>query len=63
MDQRGLARVLRKSPSWIDKQIQDWNDAHPDPDDLWPGLIYIGRSRRFDPLAVLDGQRRQRAAA
>jgi hypothetical protein len=60
MDQRELARFLRKSLSWIDKQIQDWARDH---EDDWPGLIYVGRSRRFDPHAVLAGLRRQRTAA
>src|ERR1051325_6014349 len=59
MDQAELARFLRKSRSWIDKQIQDWAREH---DDDWPGLIYVGGSRRFDPNAVLDAMRRQRAA-
>jgi hypothetical protein len=58
MDQGELARFLRKSRSWIDKQIQEWAQEH---DDDWPGLIYVGRSRRFDPHAVLDAMR-QRAA-
>ncbi|WP_174569444.1 hypothetical protein [Streptomyces qaidamensis] len=60
MDQKELARFLRKSPSWIDKQIQDWARDH---EDDWPGLIYVGRSRRFDPHAVLAGLQRQRTAA
>ncbi|MDT0567864.1 hypothetical protein RM704_10350 [Streptomyces sp. DSM 3412] len=59
MDQRSLAEFLRKSPSWIDKQIQDAAERG----ELWPGLIYVGRSRRFDPHAVLDAMRRQRTAA
>jgi hypothetical protein len=61
MDQRELAIFLRKSMSWIDQQIQQWALEH-NPDDLWPGLHYVGRSRRFDPLAVLEGQRQQRVA-
>jgi hypothetical protein len=60
MDQKELARFLRKSLSWIDKQIQDWARDH---EDDWPGLIYVGRSRRFDPHAVLAGLQRQRTAA
>ncbi|WP_445524746.1 hypothetical protein [Streptomyces cyslabdanicus] len=58
MDQRELARFLRKSMSWIDSQITDARKHGQ----IWPGLIYVGGSRRFDPHAVLDGQRRQRAA-
>ncbi|WEH40751.1 hypothetical protein [Streptomyces sp. AM 2-1-1] len=55
MDQRELAEFLRKSPSWIDAQIkQARQDGH-----LWPGLIYVGRSRRFDPRAVLAAMREQ----
>jgi hypothetical protein len=60
MDQTELARFLRKSRSWIDKQIQEWAQEH---DDNWPGLIYVGRSRRFDPHAVLAGMQQQRPAA
>ena len=60
MDQKELARFLRKSLSWIDKQIQDWARDH---EDDWPGLIYVGRSRRFDPHVVLAGLQRQRTAA
>ena len=59
MDQAGLARFLRKSSSWIDKQVQEAAERG----ELWPGLIYVGRSRRFDPHAVLDGMRKQRASA
>ncbi|MGI5196531.1 hypothetical protein ACQEVY_23265 [Streptomyces sp. CA-288835] len=59
MDQPTLAQFLRKSMSWIDKQIQDAKERG----ELWPGLIYVGSSRRFDPHAVLDGMRRQRTAA
>lgn len=59
MDQRALAEFLRKSSSWIDKQIQDAAERG----ELWPGLIYVGRSRRFDPHAVLDAMRKQRTAA
>ncbi|MFG2963530.1 hypothetical protein ACGFZS_09600 [Streptomyces sp. NPDC048288] len=51
MDQRELARFLRKSPSWIDKQIT----AAKERDELWPGLIYVGHSRRFNPHEVLAG--------
>lgn len=58
MDQRELASFLRKSASWIDKQIQEATARG----EVWPGLIYVGRSRRFDPRAVLDGMRRQHAA-
>ncbi|MBL1108033.1 hypothetical protein JK361_26170 [Streptomyces sp. 5-8] len=58
MDQRELAEFLRKSMSWIDKQIQDAARQG----EMWPGLIYVGTSRRFDPHAVLDSMRRQRAA-
>ncbi|MGW7085059.1 hypothetical protein ACWGH2_16425 [Streptomyces sp. NPDC054871] len=58
MDQRELARFLRKSMSWIDKQIQTAQEQGQD----WPGLIYAGRSRRFDPHAVLDAMRRKPAA-
>ena len=57
MDQKELARFLRKSLSWIDKQIQDAKERG----EIWPGLIYVGSSRRFDPHAVLDAMR-QRAA-
>lgn len=59
MDQRTLARFLRKSSSWIDKQVQEAAERG----ELWPGLIYVGRSRRFDPHAVLDGMRKQRTPA
>ncbi|MFB6943226.1 hypothetical protein ACFWGL_16970 [Streptomyces sp. NPDC060286] len=59
MDQRELAEFLRKSMSWIDKQIQEAQLAG----ERWPGLIYVGRSRRFDPRAVLDGMQQPRAAA
>ncbi|MEV4335713.1 hypothetical protein [Streptomyces sp. NPDC049590] len=58
MDQRELAHFLRKSPSWIDKQIQLAKERG----ELWPGLIYVGNSRRFDPHVVLDSMRQQRAA-
>ncbi|MEU0332173.1 hypothetical protein [Streptomyces sp. NPDC006193] len=58
MDQRELSKFLRKSMSWIDKQIKDAADQGS----TWPGLIYVGSSRRFDPHAVLDSMRRQRAA-
>lgn len=57
MDQRELSQFLRKSRSWIDKQIQDAKERG----EIWPGLIYVGSSRRFDPHAVLDAMR-QRAA-
>ncbi|MGW4728910.1 hypothetical protein ACWEQC_06965 [Streptomyces shenzhenensis] len=53
MNQRELARFLRKSPSWIDKQIQ----VSAERGTTWPGLIYVGRSRRFDPHEVLAGMR------
>ncbi|MGW3166940.1 hypothetical protein ACWC9Q_29600 [Streptomyces sp. NPDC001142] len=59
MDQRELSQFLRKSMSWIDKQIQEAQARG----DQWPGLIYVGRSRRFDPRAVLDGMQQPRAAA
>jgi hypothetical protein len=59
MDQRELSRFLRKSPSWIDKQIQLAKERG----ELWHGLIYVGSSRRFDPHAVLAGLRSERAAA
>ncbi|MBQ0827650.1 hypothetical protein [Streptomyces tagetis] len=58
MNQRELAQFLRKSPSWIDAQITEARRRGQ----VWPGLIYVGGSRRFDPHAVLDGQKRQRAA-
>lgn len=59
MDQRELSKFLRKAPSWIDAQIKDARERG----ELWPGLIYVGRSRRFDPHAVLDAMRKQRTAA
>jgi hypothetical protein len=59
MDQPELAQFLRKSMSWIDKQIQNAQEQG----ETWPGLIYVGRSRRFDPHAVLAGMRKQRIAA
>ncbi|WP_282795146.1 hypothetical protein [Streptomyces sp. CC224B] len=59
MDQRELSDFLRKSPSWIDKQIQLADERG----ETWPGLIYVGRSRRFDPHAVLAAMRKQRTAA
>lgn len=55
LDQRELSRFLRKSPSWIDAQIKAAREAGG----TWPGLHYVGRSRRFDPLAVLTGLREQ----
>ncbi|MFD6425074.1 hypothetical protein [Streptomyces sp. NPDC060198] len=55
MDQHELSRFLRKSPSWIDAQIKQAREAGG----LWPGLIYVGRSRRFDPRAVLAAMRDQ----
>ncbi|MFI2033676.1 hypothetical protein ACH470_03090 [Streptomyces bottropensis] len=58
-DQQTLAKFLRKSPSWIDAQITDAKERG----EIWPGLIYVGRSRRFDPHAVLDAMRKQRTAA
>ncbi|MEU1141835.1 hypothetical protein ABZ392_34005 [Streptomyces sp. NPDC005885] len=58
MDQRQLAKFLRKSSSWIDKQIQ----LAAESGSLWPGLIYVGSSRRFDPHAVLDAMRKRTAA-
>ncbi|MFE7128905.1 hypothetical protein [Streptomyces sp. NPDC057617] len=58
IDQAELSRFLRKSMSWIDAQIQEAKDRG----ELWPGLHYVGRSRRFDPVAVLEGQRLQRSA-
>ncbi|MFE2045693.1 hypothetical protein ACFXAZ_33220 [Streptomyces sp. NPDC059477] len=61
MDQKGLAVFLGKSSSWIDQQITDWAREHDGED--WPGLLYAGRSRRFDPYAVLAQMRKQRAAA
>jgi hypothetical protein len=45
--------------SWIDKQIQEAREQG----EIWPGLIYVGSSRRFDPHAVLDAMRKQRTAA
>ncbi|MFE2600164.1 hypothetical protein ACFXCZ_27355 [Streptomyces sp. NPDC059396] len=59
MDQPELARFLRKSMSWIDGEIQKSKEEGR----IWPGLFYVGKSRRFDPAAVLEGQRRQRASA
>ncbi|MEV1079927.1 hypothetical protein AB0I98_17020 [Streptomyces sp. NPDC050211] len=58
MDQRELSRFLRKSRSWIDKQIQDAKERG----EVWPGLIYVGSSRRFDPHAVLDAMRQRTPA-
>ncbi|WP_328425931.1 hypothetical protein [Streptomyces sp. NBC_00443] len=55
MDQRELASFLRKSMSWIDRQITEARER----DEIWPGLIYVGSSRRFDPHAVLAGMRKQ----
>jgi predicted DNA-binding transcriptional regulator AlpA len=49
MDQRALAEFLGKSSSWIDEQIKE----NPE----WPGLIYVGRSRRFNPYEVIDAMR------
>ncbi|REE62168.1 hypothetical protein BX257_4781 [Streptomyces sp. 3212.3] len=59
MDQTELADFLHKSMSWIDAQITDARERG----ETWPGLIYVGRSRRFDPHAVLDGMQRQRTSA
>lgn len=53
MNQRELSRFLRKSMSWIDAQIK----ASRERGETWPGLIYVGNSRRFDPHAVLAGMR------
>ncbi|MFD5266710.1 hypothetical protein [Streptomyces sp. NPDC058335] len=58
MDQQELAGFLRKSRSWIDKQIQEAKQRG----EVWPGLIYVGSSRRFDPHAVLDAMRQRTAA-
>ncbi|MFI8254126.1 hypothetical protein [Streptomyces filamentosus] len=58
MDQSELAEFLRKSSSWIDAQIKEAREQGR----VWPGLIYVGRSRRFDPHAVLHGMRRRSAA-
>ncbi|MEU3096591.1 hypothetical protein ABZ690_17785 [Streptomyces sp. NPDC006967] len=58
LNQEELAEFLRKSPSWIDAQITDAK-RHGE---TWPGLFYVGRSRRFDPRAVLAGLQRQHAA-
>jgi hypothetical protein len=58
MDQRELAGFLRKSMSWIDKQIAEAKERN----ELWPGLIYVGSSRRFDPHAVLDSLRQRTQA-
>ncbi|MFF1416518.1 hypothetical protein [Streptomyces sp. NPDC058280] len=59
MDQLELAQFLQKSMSWIDKEIQ----RHAELGAVWPGLHYVGRSRRFDPYEVLAGQRRQHISA
>ncbi|MFE5258285.1 hypothetical protein [Streptomyces coelicoflavus] len=59
MDQAELSTFLRKSRSWIDKQIQESRERG----EIWPGLIYVGSSRRFDPHAVLDAMRKQSTAA
>ncbi|WHX19798.1 hypothetical protein QFW82_23505 [Streptomyces malaysiensis subsp. malaysiensis] len=62
MDQPELARWLKKSASWIDKQIQETKDL---PEDQRFPVHYIGRSRRFDPREVLahcDQQRQPEAA-
>ncbi|MET9973883.1 hypothetical protein ACFYOI_03795 [Streptomyces microflavus] len=56
LDQHELARFLRKSMTWIDSQIKAASDAGR----IWPGLHYVGRSRRFDPREVLAGMREQR---
>ena len=48
-----LSRFLRKSMSWIDAQITDAKERG----ERWPGLIYVGRSRRFDPHEVLAGMK------
>lgn len=57
LDQRELARFLRKSMSWIDGQIREAKEAGH----TWPGLHYVGRSRRFDAREVLAGMRDNRA--
>ncbi|SCD45615.1 MULTISPECIES: hypothetical protein [unclassified Streptomyces] len=57
LDQHELARFLRKSMSWIDGQIKEAKRAGR----VWPGLHYVGRSRRFDPREVLAGMREQRS--
>lgn len=58
MDQAELAGFLRKSRSWIDKQIQEAKARG----ETWPGLIYVGSSRRFNPREVLDAMRQSTAA-
>lgn len=55
MTQSELCGFLAKSSSWVDREIK--KDPH------WPGLIYVGRSRRFDPHAVLEHLGGQRTAA
>ena len=59
MDQRELASFLRKSMSWIDAQITEAKQQGK----VWPGLIYVGSSRRFDPHAVLEALQEQRQPA
>ncbi|MFJ2174385.1 hypothetical protein ACIOHE_15905 [Streptomyces sp. NPDC087851] len=59
MTQTELAGFLRMSKSWIDKEIQECRRRG----ETWPGLIYVGGRRRFDPIAVLAGQGRIRDSA
>ncbi|MEU9149157.1 hypothetical protein AB0D59_01050 [Streptomyces sp. NPDC048417] len=59
MKQHELADFLRKSPSWIDEQIRQAATRG----ETWPGLFYVGRSRRFDPHAVLEALQEHRQPA
>ncbi|MFY3807616.1 MULTISPECIES: hypothetical protein [Bacteria] len=51
MDQPELATWLKKSMSWIDKQIQETRDL---PEGERFPVHYVGHSRRFDPREVLE---------
>ncbi|MGW6459354.1 hypothetical protein ACWF94_26080 [Streptomyces sp. NPDC055078] len=59
MTQKELAAYLRKSMSWIDRQVQEAKARG----EIWPGLFYVGESRRFDPAEVLASQQIQHATA
>lgn len=50
LDQAEIAAFLKKSRSWVDRQIK--TGALP--------VIYVGRSRRFNPHEVLDRLSQQR---
>lgn len=58
MTQAELCDFLRKSPSWVDAEITKARKRGQ----RWPGLIYVGRDRRFDLQAVLANVDQPQAA-